>query len=101
MIVTVTPTFGAVQEPNGTTNGPVRYRILFPNGTVAASQDVADPQPATVDLSVASAGSYTLSIQRLDANQFPLGAAFTAPLTVSPPPPVTIQIPTGATTTVA
>ena len=96
--VTYVASFTGQSFPAGTVAGPVMASLL--QGTTVV-QNIALDATGTVNFTSVPDGSYVLSVQAMAADTVtPLGAAYTAPVTVSDPG-VTINIPTGGTVTIA
>lgn len=99
MQVIVSTSTSPATFPAGTLLGQYRFRLVK-NGVPWTTQYVDAPLPPQVIFANVSAGTYTLEIVRLTTNMIPVGATYSAPVTVAEPPPVTADAVIDATVTV-
>jgi hypothetical protein len=88
--------------PAGTTVAAVVVSISDTSVTppVSTSQSVA-PGTAAVTFANVDAGSYTYSVQAMDATSAPLGTAVTGTVSITAPATISISLPASATVTQA
>lgn len=99
--VKVQTSVAPVEFPAGTLLGQYRFRLLTPTNLPAYTVYADAPLPAEVVFPNVAPGEYTLNIVRLTSGSIPIGAAYTAPVSVAAPAPVVGDGVIGATVTVA
>lgn len=102
-VVIVTSPF---QAPAGTVSGGINVSLQGAATplSVQAIGPAGGPYAATLDVSSVAAGSYTLVAQAVDSTGKSLGAAVSAPVTLSsnaPPTTVSVDAPASMTVTVS
>jgi hypothetical protein len=86
--------------PAGITAGLINVTLTAASGTVLGTQVVADTNGITATFTAVPDGTYTASAQLVDSTGAALGAAVTAPVTVTTVA-TTFEAPSGITVTVA
>jgi hypothetical protein len=97
-MTTINWTYVPFDAPAGTVPASVTVTLL--NADPLGASPVVPPQPVgavTVDVQV-DAGTYTITVQDVDAAGAPAGPAATAQLTVGTAGTVSIQVPSNITT---
>lgn len=92
-------TIAGTSQPPNTVAGNFYFRMMK-DGLPHDSKLVPAPLPPSVTMNVGEYGTYTLEVSRLNVQGSQIGAVWTKSVPVLAPPPVIVEMVTGATVTV-